>query len=51
MPVVDQERSGQAQQSFHRQESHLPAASRRAARGLGSDLRTGRTRRQVQVIR
>ena len=48
--VIDQERRRQAQQRFDRQERHLPAAVRRAARGHCPELLPCLADRQIKVI-
>jgi hypothetical protein len=50
VPVIDQERRGQAQQRLGRQERHLPAAAGRPAQGQRPELLPRLADRQVQVI-
>ena len=50
VPVIDQERRGQAQQRLGRQERHLPAAAGRTAPGQRPELLPCLADRQVQVI-
>ncbi len=53
MPVVDQERRGEAEQRLHGRERHLAFAGRRDAAAVqqGTELLAGLADRQVQVVR